>query len=50
MRKTSSLAMVATELSCNGDDHGSDDNGDGAKLAKDVAPPNSENMKKKARQ
>ncbi|KAF2609009.1 hypothetical protein F2Q68_00043180 [Brassica cretica] len=33
-----------------GDGHGSDDNGDGAELAKDVAPPNSENMKKKARQ
>lgn len=32
------------------DDHGSDDNGDGAELAKDVAPPNGENVKKKARQ
>ncbi|CAN6969354.1 unnamed protein product [Brassica oleracea var. botrytis] len=33
-----------------GDDHGSDDNGERAELAKDVAPPNGENVKKKARQ
>ncbi|CAN7030937.1 unnamed protein product [Brassica rapa subsp. trilocularis] len=32
------------------DDHGPDDNGDVAELAKDVAPPNGESMKKKARQ
>lgn len=32
------------------DDHGPDDNGDGAELAKDVAPPNGESVKKKARQ
>lgn len=32
-----------------GDDHGPDDNEDGA-VAKDVAPPNGENVKKKARQ
>ncbi|CAF2139772.1 BnaA02g16440D [Brassica napus] len=32
------------------DAHGPDDNGDVAKLAKDVAPPNGESVKKKARQ
>ncbi|CAN7116219.1 unnamed protein product [Brassica rapa subsp. narinosa] len=38
------------QLKLGEDDHGPDDNGDVAELAKDVAPSNGESVKKKARQ